>query len=124
MANRHVTITLMAAVAAATTLTPVTPTSAARSQSHVAPAAAAIQTYFDERARDGTFSGCVLILRQGRRVFQGSYGVAEQATREKISIRTKFNIASLGKFLTRIAIFQLIEQGKIRFDDKVGRFSI
>ena len=56
---------------------------------------------------------------RGQPTFQAAFGLADLATGEALTPDHRFRIASLSKPLTAVAIFQLIEQGKIHLDDKV-----
>jgi CubicO group peptidase (beta-lactamase class C family) len=64
----------------------------------------------------------IAIVQKGKPILKKSYGVADVETRQKITSRTYFNIGSLTKQFTAMAILQLAEQKKISLDDKVGKF--
>ena len=49
------------------------------------------------------------------------YGFADLANEVPNSLETKFASASAGKVFVAVGILQLIEQGKIRFDDTIGK---
>ncbi|HYR10748.1 MAG TPA: serine hydrolase domain-containing protein, partial [Longimicrobium sp.] len=66
------------------------------------------------------FSGVVLVGKGDQVLLQGTYGFENPQTRNRITTRTRFHIASQGKMFTSIAIAQLVEQGKISLDDTVG----
>jgi CubicO group peptidase (beta-lactamase class C family) len=66
------------------------------------------------------FSGVVLVGKGDRVLLQGTYGFENPLTRNRITTRTRFHIASQGKMFTSIAIAQLVEQGKLSLDDTVG----
>lgn len=66
------------------------------------------------------FSGVVLVGRGDQVIFHGAYGVEHPQTRQPITARTRFHIASQGKMFTSIAIAQLVEQGRLSLDDTVG----
>ncbi len=63
------------------------------------------------------FAGTVAIARGGEILFSRSYDAAGAATRPD----TPHNIASMGKMFTAVAIGQLVDRGRLRFDDPVGR---
>ncbi len=64
--------------------------------------------------------GCaVLVLKNGIRVFEKGYGIAELSTREKISPTTNFRLASLTKQFTAMAIMLLVHDGKLRYDERL-----
>ena len=66
------------------------------------------------------FSGVVLVGKGDQVIFQGTYGYEHPATRNPVTTRTRFHIASQGKMFTSIAIAQLVEQGRLSLDDTVG----
>lgn len=68
------------------------------------------------------FSGVVLVARHGQPVFQGAYGWANQESRVRNTMATKFNLASMNKMFTGLSILQLSQAGKLSLDDKVGKF--
>lgn len=64
--------------------------------------------------------GCaVLVLKNGIKVFEKGYGIAELSTREKITPTTNFRLASLTKQFTAMAIMLLVRDGKLRYDDRL-----
>lgn len=66
------------------------------------------------------FSGVVLVGRGDDILFQGTYGVENPLTRERMTTRSRFHLASQGKMFTSVAIARLVEQGRISLDDTVG----
>jgi CubicO group peptidase (beta-lactamase class C family) len=77
-----------------------------------------VKTISDARA----FSGTVIIARDGKVVFSAATGWASEDYRAPVNIDTKFNVASIGKSFTAVAVEQLREAGKVSLDDTVGRF--
>jgi D-alanyl-D-alanine carboxypeptidase len=73
-------------------------------------------------AASGRFSGAVLIAKDGHPVFRRAYGLADRQARSPNTLRTRFNLASVGKTFTGVAIAQLVQAGKVRFGDPVGRY--
>ena len=70
----------------------------------------------------GIFSGTVLLARGSDLLFAEAYGPADRESRVPASLETRFNIASLGKMFTAVAIAQLADEGRLSLDDRVGRF--
>lgn len=64
----------------------------------------------------------VAIVRDGKVIFKKSYGVREINSKEKTSFSTNFNIASLTKQFTALAILLLAEKNKLSLTDKLSRF--
>jgi CubicO group peptidase (beta-lactamase class C family) len=62
--------------------------------------------------------GCaVLVIKDGRPVFQKGYGVADLRTLQKIGPETNFRLASLTKQFTAMAVMLLVHDGNLRYDD-------
>ena len=61
----------------------------------------------------------IAIARHGRTVYREAFGVSNRETGERTSISNLFRIASVTKPLTAAAVFILVEQGKIRLEDRV-----
>ncbi len=78
--------------------------------------------WLDQQAAEDKFSGVVLIAKNGKPVFQKAVGLANKETKEPNRTDTKFNLGSINKHFTQIAINQLIEQGKLGWGDKLGKF--
>jgi CubicO group peptidase (beta-lactamase class C family) len=76
----------------------------------------------DAAAKHSGFSGEVAVARHGTLVFARGYGVADRASRSKVTLDTAFNLASMGKMFTGVAAAQLVQAGKLRFDDPVGTY--
>lgn len=81
-----------------------------------------IETYLKEMVATDQFSGAVLIARNGKPVFEKAYGMASKAFNVPNRIDTKFNLASMNKMFTAVAIAQLAEQGKLSFDDPIIKY--
>lgn len=67
------------------------------------------------------FSGAVLVTRNGTPVFSNAYGMASRSFQAPNRLDTKFNLGSMNKMFTAVAIAQLVEQGKLSFTDTVGK---
>ncbi|MEN3330909.1 MAG: hypothetical protein V7641_274 [Blastocatellia bacterium] len=80
-----------------------------------------LAAYLEGLAKEDKFSGVVLIARNGKPFFVKAYGLADKARNLANNPETKFNLGSMNKMFTAVAIAQLAEQGKLSFDDKVGK---
>ena len=83
--------------------------------------AAQIAAFMNKIAGVDAFSGTVLIAKDGRPILIKAYGLASKAYNVPNRTNTKLNIASATKMFTAVAIFQLIEQGKLSLTDNVGK---
>ena len=72
---------------------------------------------------ENVFPGAVLLVsRNGSILLHNAYGVADLFTRRAVTRETIFDLASLTKPLTTsLAVMVLIQQGKIRLDQKLGK---
>jgi CubicO group peptidase (beta-lactamase class C family) len=67
------------------------------------------------------FSGVVLVADGPRICFQKAYGLAEKSFASPNRLDTRFNLGSLDKMFTGLAIAQLEADGKLSFDDKLAK---
>lgn len=81
-----------------------------------------LKTYVEKLARADRFSGTVLLAKDGKVLFKGAYGLASKRFDVPNKIDTKFNLGSMNKMFTAVAISQLVQQGKLSFDDSLGKF--
>ena len=64
----------------------------------------------------------VAVINQSKLVFEKSYGLKNIKNKSKITAASNFNIASLTKQFTAMAVLQLEEQHKLSLTDKLSRF--
>ena len=77
----------------------------------------------DQLAAEDKFSGAVLLAKDGKPIFEKAYGMASKSYAAANRTDTKFNLGSIDKIFTKIAIGQLIQQGKIAsVDDKLIKY--
>ena len=68
------------------------------------------------------FSGAVLVATGDRVLLQKAAGFANRDHGVPATIRTKFNLASMTKMFTAVAVAQLVEAGKLSYDDPAVKF--
>lgn len=68
------------------------------------------------------FSGTVLVARGNDVIFERACGEADRSSHASVIMNTKFDIGSLSKMFTSVAIAQLAERGKLSFDDPLSKF--
>ncbi len=71
-------------------------------------------------ARRDEFSGVVLVARGEQVIFHQAYGLADKSWKIPNPPDTKFNLASMNKMFTAVAIAQLVQAGKLRFDQRLA----
>jgi D-alanyl-D-alanine carboxypeptidase len=71
---------------------------------------------------DDSFSGAVLVAREGRPIFQAAYGLADRDAKTPNSLQTQFRFGSMGKMFTAVSIMQLAQAGKLDLTAPIGRY--
>jgi len=99
-----------------------TPDSIAYFDSVNAPLSFQLDTFFEKKFKATTFNGTVLFAERGRIIFEKSYGFADWKKKDSLTIESTFNLASVSKPFTAVAILQLVEQGKINLTDSVEKY--
>jgi len=64
----------------------------------------------------------VLVVKGDTILFDRGYGLADLNTRKPIDGNTFFNIASISKQFTAVAILQLVDEGKLSLNDAVAQY--
>lgn len=67
------------------------------------------------------FSGVVLVAKGDRVLLHSAYGHAEKNFCGPNKLDTKFNLGSMNKMFTSIAIAQLVQAGKLSYDDTLAK---
>lgn len=75
-----------------------------------------IKSYLKARVAADLFSGTVLIAKDSSIIFKQAYGYADKRFRTPNTLETKYNLGSINKYFTKLAIGQLAEAGKIALD--------
>lgn len=81
-----------------------------------------LRRYVEKLAKADVFSGVVLVAHHGKPVFRQAYGQADKSLNASNRMDTKFNLASMNKMFTAVAVAQLAQQGKLKFPDTVGKY--
>lgn len=59
------------------------------------------------------------VSRNGKLVYAKAYGVADKETGGKVTLESRFRIASVSKLITSAAVMKLVQDGKLTLDQKV-----
>jgi len=73
----------------------------------------------DRAVEQDQFSGVVLLAKDGKPVLSRAWGWADAAHKIRNREDTKFNLGSINKIFTQVAIGQLAAAGKLSVDDTV-----
>jgi CubicO group peptidase (beta-lactamase class C family) len=82
----------------------------------------ALGAYLDALVARDLFSGTVLLARNGQPLFFKSYGMANKEWNVPNTNDTKYNLGSINKFFTMLALRQLRDAGKLDFDKTVRTY--
>ena len=91
------------------------PKAAVKPNMSQAEAVAAIRPYLNALMQRDLFSGTVLLARDGEPLFLESYGLANKDFNIPNTTDTKYNIGSINKTFTQVALGQLRDAGKLDF---------
>ncbi len=81
-----------------------------------------LDAFMQKLAGADLFSGTVLLAKDGKTIYKKAFGTANKDFNVPNRIDTKFNLGSMNKMFTAVAIAQLVERGKISFDDPLSKF--
>lgn len=81
-----------------------------------------LDSFVQKLAEADLFSGTVLLAKDGKTIYQKAVGIANKDFNAPNKIDTKFNLGSMNKMFTAVAIAQLVERGKLSFDDPLSKF--
>ncbi|MDD8032128.1 MAG: serine hydrolase [Acidobacteriota bacterium] len=81
-----------------------------------------LEAFFSGLASERDPGIAVLVIKDGRRVFERGYGAAYLLTLQPIDSSTNFRLASLTKQFTAAAVMLLVRDGKIKYDDRLTDF--
>src|SRR5215213_6481475 len=69
-----------------------------------------------------SFSGVVLLAYRGKIIYQGAFGLASKEYNVPVNFDTRFDLASMTKTFTGVAVAQLAQHGKLKFTDPVVKY--
>jgi CubicO group peptidase (beta-lactamase class C family) len=82
---------------------------------------AEIEKHIQADVDDDHFSGAVLIAKGDRILVNKAYGLANKDKKIPNQTDTKFNIGSMNKMFTSVAIAQLVQAGKLSYQDTLAK---
>ncbi|MBN2089936.1 serine hydrolase [candidate division KSB1 bacterium] len=71
---------------------------------------------------NGQFNGSVLVSEKGKIIYNKAFGLANIQTKEQVLPITAFNLASVSKQFTAMAVMILRERGKLSYEDNVRKY--
>ena len=81
-----------------------------------------LEDYFQKKHLYSHFNGNVLVAKKGQIVYEGSFGVKDLVTKDSLDSHSLFQIASISKTFTAMAVMLLVEDGKLNLNQKIQEF--
>ncbi len=78
-----------------------------------------VNNLVENLSKKDDFSGTILIAKGDKILYEKAVGLSNKAQNTKNNIDTKFNVGSMNKMFTSVAIAQLVEKNKLNFSDKI-----
>lgn len=81
-----------------------------------------IDSIFKTWNKQMRFNGNILVAQQGKIIYENALGWADYQNRDSLNINSVFQLASVSKQFTAVAVLQLVQQHKINLTDTITRF--
>ena len=82
----------------------------------------ALRDKMEKDAAGDRFAGAVLLAKHGKVLFSQAYGMADREKKVANNLDTRFRIGSMNKMFTAVSILQLVQAGKIKLTDSMGKY--
>jgi CubicO group peptidase (beta-lactamase class C family) len=80
---------------------------------------AALRELCQATADTGLFCGAVLVADEGEVVYKEAFGMANREWNIPNTTDTKFRLASVSKQFSSMLVMQLVQEGRVKLDDKI-----
>ena len=87
-----------------------------------AEAIAELERALERASAADEFSGTVVIARCGVPIFERAYNRADRERGIANTFATSFNVGSMNKMMTAVAVMRLVQDGRLRLTDTVGTY--
>ncbi|WP_299888393.1 serine hydrolase [uncultured Lacinutrix sp.] len=81
-----------------------------------------LDTLYSELYQKSSFNGNILVAEKGNIIFEKSYGLRNEDTKEKLNKNSIFELASVSKQFTAMGIVLLQKEGKLSYDDEINKY--
>lgn len=81
-----------------------------------------LDSLFSELYKSGKFNGNILIAEKGKTIYQNSFGIGNEKRQDKLDLNSVFELMSVSKQFTAMAIVLLKEQEKLAYDDPISQY--
>lgn len=81
-----------------------------------------IDSLLTDQYQSGKLNGNVLVIKEGRTIYENSFGYVNGAKQVLLSKAYRFNIGSIYKEFPAVGIMQLEEQQLLHLNDSIGKY--
>lgn len=81
-----------------------------------------LENYLNACEKAEHFSGTVLVSKNGKTIFSDAFGYADRENEIENTVNSKVWLASTAKLFSAVAIGLLVDEGKLQFDDPIGKW--
>lgn len=81
-----------------------------------------VDAFMQNLHKRAAFNGNVLVAKKGKIIYQKSFGWADYLLKDSLNLQSQFELASVTKPMTSIAVLKLVEEGKLKLDQTVNDF--
>ena len=93
-----------------------------RKEIHATEKAASLDSLFQKKHDRQGFNGAVLVAQKGIILYENVFGYRNFASKEPLCLNSAFQLASISKTFTGVAVLLLIQEGKIKLTDSVQQY--
>ncbi|WET47426.1 serine hydrolase [Chryseobacterium indologenes] len=72
--------------------------------------------------QEGVFNGNILVSENNKIIYNASFGFTDASKTKKLTPDYRFNIGSITKEFSGVALLQLQEQGKLKLEDPISKY--
>jgi len=81
-----------------------------------------LDSIFTKQSTLGYFNGCVAVSYHDTLLYQKSFGCENISTKKELCCESSFQLASVSKMFTGVAIMKLVEQNKLSVKDPLEKY--
>ncbi|MFC6996770.1 serine hydrolase domain-containing protein [Rufibacter roseus] len=81
-----------------------------------------LDSLFKQFKKKRGFNGTVLVTKYDQVIYKGAFGFADFYRKDSVTVQTAFQLASVSKQFTAMAIMLLQEEGELNYDDSVQQY--
>lgn len=96
--------------------------SAIRKEIHAEAKAAGIDSLFQKKHNRQGFNGAVLIAQKGVIIYKNAFGYRELSSKTPLSLNSAFQLASISKTFTGVAVLMMAQEGKLQISDSIQKY--